>query len=84
MTEYLFGRKFNGHCFCKICGVNLYMRIHGPPKEVFERLPAARQEALRPQFDLFPVRVQILNGVEMGELKIERSDVGAEGYVVAE
>jgi len=82
ITEYRFGRKFIGHCFCTMYGVQIYMKVHGPPKKVFERLPVARQEALRRNFEALPVRLAVLNDFEWDILKIEKSDVGTEGYVM--
>lgn len=58
------------------------MKIHGPPKAVFDRLPEARRNALRGNFEILPVRVRLLDRVEWEELKVERSDEGTEGYVV--
>jgi hypothetical protein len=80
--EYLFGRKFTGHHFCKTCGVPVYMQIHGPPKAVFDSWPEVRKEAVRANFEKFPIRISVLNDVEWDRLKVERTDEGTEGYTV--
>jgi hypothetical protein len=81
-TSYQYGRKFCAHHFCKTCGVPLYMRIHGPPKEVMESWPEARKELVRKNCELLPVNLKVLNDVEWKDLKISRTDEGAVGYTV--
>ncbi|WPG99105.1 Mss4-like protein [Acrodontium crateriforme] len=81
-TEYLFGRKFTGHRFCKTCGVPVYMKIYGPPKHIWERLPYDTQERLRPNLALVPLRVAILDNVDISSLSVERNDEGTTGYVL--
>jgi hypothetical protein len=78
----MFGRKFTGHQFCKICGVQVYMKIYGPPKTVFESWPEARKQAVKGNFELLPIRVGVLNDAEWKQLKIERTHVGTQGYTV--
>jgi hypothetical protein len=61
------------------------MRIYGPPKEVWDRIPEERRELLKGNFELLPIRVGTLDGLEDGEWeesKVERSDVGTDGFVV--
>ncbi|RAL03946.1 GFA family protein [Aspergillus ibericus CBS 121593] len=82
LVEYQFGRKFTGHRSCGVCGVQVGMKLHGPPQSVVERLPAAKQEMIRQTLAITPLRVGILNGVEWSDLKIQRSDEGTKGYVV--
>ncbi|PYI11770.1 hypothetical protein BO78DRAFT_425659 [Aspergillus sclerotiicarbonarius CBS 121057] len=84
LVEYQFGRKFTGHRFCGVCGVQVCMKLHGPPQSVVERLPVAKQEMIRQNLAILPLRVGILDGVEWSDLKIQRSDEGTEGYVVDE
>jgi len=81
-TEYVFGRKFTGHRFCKICGVPVYMKIHGPPKAIFDSWPEARRNAVKGNFEILPLRIHLLNDVEWSRLHVERSDEGTEGYAV--
>ncbi|PWY94650.1 hypothetical protein BO94DRAFT_582038 [Aspergillus sclerotioniger CBS 115572] len=82
LVEYRFGRRFTGHRFCGVCGVPVGMKLHGPPQSVVDRLPAAKQEMVRQNLAIMPLRVGILDGVEWSDLKVERSDEGTEGYVV--
>jgi hypothetical protein len=79
---YQFGRKFCTHHFCTTCGIPLYMRIHGPPKEVMESWPEARKELVRKNCALLPLNLKVLNDVEWKDLKIARTDEGAVGYTV--
>lgn len=60
-TKYLFGQKFNGHCFCKTCRVPLFMRLHGPPKEVVDTWPEARQKMVKEKIEVIPIRVAVLD-----------------------
>ncbi|PWY79685.1 hypothetical protein BO70DRAFT_429881 [Aspergillus heteromorphus CBS 117.55] len=83
-TEYLFGRKFTGHRFCARCGVQVYMHLHGPPKALVVKLPAEKQEMIRRNLEIVPVRVNVLDGVEWGEVKVERSDEGTGVWMVIE
>ncbi|BCS01304.1 GFA family protein [Aspergillus luchuensis] len=82
LTEYRFGRGFTGHQFCKICGVQLSMKLHGPPQSVVDSLPLEKQEIVKQKLAIVPIRVAVLDGVEWADLKIERTDEGTEGYVV--
>ncbi|KAJ5671216.1 hypothetical protein N7507_000343 [Penicillium longicatenatum] len=81
-SEYLFQRKFNGHCFCQVCGVQLYMILHGPPKAVVDNLPAEKQEMVQEMLAIVPIRLAVLDGVEWSECHIKRSDEGTAGYAV--
>jgi hypothetical protein len=81
-TEYSFGRKFSGTRFCKICGVCVYTKIHGPPKALVDSWSEARQEMVRQKVEILPIRISVLNDVEWDQLKIERTDEGTEGYVI--
>ncbi|PYI16695.1 hypothetical protein BO99DRAFT_404942 [Aspergillus violaceofuscus CBS 115571] len=82
LREYRFGRKFTGHRFCGVCGVQLYMHLYGPPAAVVARLLPEKQELVRRNLEIVPVRVQVLDGVEWEEIHVERSDEGTEGYVL--
>ncbi|GLA76982.1 hypothetical protein AtubIFM55763_008860 [Aspergillus tubingensis] len=79
LTEYRFGRGFTGHQFCKICGVQLSMKLHGPPQSVVDNLPLEKQEIVKQKLVIVPIRVAVLDGVELADLKIERTDEGTEG-----
>ncbi|KAH8602125.1 Mss4-like protein [Bisporella sp. PMI_857] len=81
-TDYLFGRKWGGNRFCKTCGVVVYSRLYGPPKEIFDSWSDARKAFARKNFELLPIRVRTLNDVEWDQLEIKRSDEGTEGYTV--
>ncbi|RAH65716.1 GFA family protein [Aspergillus aculeatinus CBS 121060] len=82
LREYRFGRQFTGHRFCGVCGVQLYMHLHGPPAAVVTRLSPEKQELVRRNLDVVPVRVAVLEGVEWDEIRVEREDEGTEGYVL--
>jgi hypothetical protein len=60
----------------------MYMEVHGPPKAVFDTWSEARKEAVRGNFEIVPIRVGVLDGVEWDQLKVERTDEGTEGYTV--
>lgn len=78
----MFGRKFTGHRFCKICGVQVYMEIYGPPKAVFDSWPEARKQAVKGNFELLPIRIGVLDDVEWEQLKIETTREGTQGYTI--
>lgn len=59
------------------------MEVHGPPKEVWDRLPEATKERLAPNFEIVPLRVAVLDGAEVGKLSVKRNDEGVEGYEFA-
>ncbi|GKZ35320.1 hypothetical protein AbraIFM66950_005915 [Aspergillus brasiliensis] len=79
LTEYRFGRGFTGHQFCKICGVPVIMKLHGPPQSVVDSLPLEKQEMIKQKLAIVPIRVAILDGVEWADLKVKRTDEGTEG-----
>ena len=81
-TEYAFGNKFNGHRFCKTCGVQVYIKVHGPPASFFEGWSDARKAAVKGRFEILPVRLRVLNEVEWDQLKVVRRDEGTEGFEV--
>ncbi|OJK00194.1 hypothetical protein ASPACDRAFT_60044 [Aspergillus aculeatus ATCC 16872] len=83
LREYRFGRQFTGHRFCGVCGVQLYMHLHGPPAAVVARLSREKQELVRRNLDVVPVRVAVLEGVEWEEIRVEREDEGTEGPIAA-
>jgi hypothetical protein len=80
--DYTFGRKFNGHPFCKVCGVHLFLNLYGPPEEVVRGWPQGRQDMVARMLDIRPVNVRVLEGVELAELEVVRCDEGTEGYVL--
>jgi hypothetical protein len=69
-----------GHPFCKTCGVHVYMNVYGPPQDIVDRLPEAKKVFVGKQLELQPVSLRILEGVSLGDLSIQRSDGGAQGY----
>ncbi|ETI25973.1 hypothetical protein G647_02750 [Cladophialophora carrionii CBS 160.54] len=80
ITEYRFERKFTGHRFCKICGVQMYMKLHGPPKELLDTWSPERQRMVQDKVDIVPVRCRGFDGIEWSEDQVERSNVGTDGY----
>lgn len=83
-TPYGFGQKFNGWPFCKTCGVHCYGIAIGPPQELVDSWPEARQKMVEKIRRIQTVNIRTLHGVEWDQIKVERSDEGTEGYVVAE
>lgn len=81
-TMYAFGRKFNQNYFCTNCGVACYGLPVGPPQEVVDRMPEDKKAFVEKQRRIRQLSVRAMNGVEWGEIKIDRSDEGTEGYVV--
>lgn len=79
---YKFGRGFNGHPFCSACGVHTHQILYGPPQSVIDRLPPDRLAFVQKQLDIQPVNVRCLDGVNVAELAITRSDEGTDGYVI--
>ncbi|KAJ5914381.1 hypothetical protein N7504_003264 [Penicillium tannophilum] len=75
-------RKFNGHCFCRVCGVHVYMKLHGPPKTIVDNLPAEKQKMVQEKLAIVPVRLSVLDGVEWSDCSIKRSDEGTAGYAI--
>lgn len=80
--DYIFGRKFNGHPFCKTCGVHVYMNLYGPPKGVIQGLPEEKKEFVKKMLGIQPVNIRALDNVDWTDIKVLRSDEGAEGYVL--
>ncbi|KAK1757777.1 Mss4-like protein [Echria macrotheca] len=84
--EYRYGSKFNGIAHCRTCGVVVFTNVYGPPLSVFDRLPAERKERALAVYwknmALQPVNVRVLDGVDLGALTIQKTDEGAEGYVL--
>jgi hypothetical protein len=82
--EYLTGRKYGGGVHCKLCGVNVFGNIYGPPKSIFEKLPLERREkALKlynKNMQLQPLNVRAMEGVDVSLLKRKITDHGTEGY----
>ena len=79
-TMYRFAKGWVGHPFCKTCGVQVYMKVFGP--EVKESWSDEMRTMVAAKCRIVPVRVAVLEGVERGSLKVERSDEGTEGYVI--
>jgi hypothetical protein len=77
---FLFEKKYVGHPFCKVFGVQVYMHIYGPKFK--EEWNEEMRKMVREKCEIVPVRVAVLEGVEWDELKVDRSDEGTEGYVL--
>lgn len=73
---------------CKTCGVTVFNNVYGPPVSVFDSLPPERKEKVLEMYwknmALQPLNVRALDGVDLESLEIERTDEGAEGYVLPE
>jgi hypothetical protein len=80
--DYTFGRRFNGHPFCKVCGVHVFMNLYGPPKELVHGWPQQRQEMVAKMLDIQPINVRVLEGMELAALTVVRTDEGTEGYTL--
>lgn len=63
--------------------MQVLIKVYGLPKEALEKMPASVREANKDEFKLNSIRIEVLNDVEWESLKISRTDVGTEGYVVA-
>jgi hypothetical protein len=61
----------------------VFLNLYGPPKEVVAGWPQARQDMVAKMLDIQPVNVRALEGVDLEELEIVRSDEGTEGYALA-
>lgn len=81
MAEYCFGRNFTAHRFCSVCGVHVDMKLYGPPEEVVDSVPEAKQKLVRRNLAIEPVRVAVLDDIEWTDINIRRSDEGTGGYV---
>ncbi|KAJ5696617.1 hypothetical protein N7536_007029 [Penicillium majusculum] len=66
----------------RICGVHVYIKLHGPPKAVVDKLPSEKQKMVREMLAIVPVRLSILDGVEWSDCHVKRSDEGAAGYAI--
>jgi len=82
MREYDFGSKMARHSFCTTCGTQVYIKLCAPAKEAWESFSEELKAILSVKMDQVPLRVRILDGVDLEELKIEKKDMGTEGYVV--
>ena len=79
-TEYLFGKGWIGHPFCRVCGVQVYMKIYGPKEK--DTWSQEMRKMVKEKCEIVPVRLAVLEGVLWDELKVERSEEGKEGYVL--
>ena len=61
----------------------MYMKMHGPPKNVLDSWSDARKLAVGKYLEICPVRVRVLDGIYVDGLDVERNDEGTEGYEVA-
>ena len=64
LTSYSWGRKFNGHRFCKTCSVEVDIVLYGPPKEIVDKLEGARLEEYKETMSIHPINLRVLSGVE--------------------
>lgn len=62
--------------------MHMYMKIHGPPKTVVDKLAAEKQRMVREKLEIVPTRLSVLDGVEWSDCHIERSDEGTAGYAI--
>lgn len=54
--------------------------VYGPLQSVIDELPEETQKLVKKNLDLKPVNVRVLEGVELGCLKFDRSNEGTDGY----
>ncbi|KAI0113683.1 Mss4-like protein [Nemania sp. FL0031] len=87
-VEYLYGRRYTGITFCKICGVYVFSIVHGPPLSIFDGVPTERRDHVmyiyQKNINLQPLNVRAMEGVDMGCLEVNRRDEGTEGYELDE
>jgi hypothetical protein len=81
-TMYTFGQRFNGHPFCKNCGVQVHQHLIGPPADQLANMSEARQQMVIQKLQIQPINSRVLHGVPWDDIKVERSDEGTEGYVL--
>lgn len=81
-SDYLLGRGWTGAPFCSTCGCHLFENIYGPPPEFIEAIPEERRakatELIKKNMAMACINVRCLENV--GDVKIEQSDEGTEGY----
>ncbi|KAJ3146341.1 hypothetical protein HDU89_006327 [Geranomyces variabilis] len=85
LTGYRFGHKMLEHKFCSTCGVNMYIAVLGPPKEIVDTFSEARKEMVRKKLDCICVNIRALDldEDEFDSLKIKRErDESDPVYVV--
>jgi hypothetical protein len=71
----MFGRKFQEHTFCGICGVSVWLK----------RIPGSVDTAKDPAWEkALPVNLRCFEGVEWDEIEVKRGDYKSVGieYVV--
>lgn len=92
--EYRYNKGRNAIHHCSSCGVMVFMVIHGPPNlaEILEKLKKENPERYRVakgmtelNLSLQPLNVRTLEGIdwECIRQRVERTDEGTEGYVIA-
>ncbi|KAK3351074.1 hypothetical protein B0H65DRAFT_420756 [Neurospora tetraspora] len=93
--EYLYNQRANGLRHCSTCGVMVFMMVYGPPdlaeklKQLEERNPERYKVAkkmVEANLKLQPLNVRTLERVDWYEIRqrVERTDTGTEGYVLAD
>lgn len=93
--EYLYNQRAHGLCHCVTCGVMVFMIVYGPPdlaerlKNLEERDPERYKvvkKIIEAKLNLQPVNLRTLERVDWYEIRqrIERTDTGTEGYVLAD
>ncbi|KAJ6032563.1 hypothetical protein N7540_003295 [Penicillium herquei] len=75
-------QRFNGHCFCRVRGVHVFIKLHGPLKAVVDSLSADKQKYVQELLSIFPLRLPVLDDIEWSDCHIGRSDEGKAGYVI--
>lgn len=70
------------HHFCNICGTGTHSRVLGPPKHIQDNWSSEIRAENAKNFDVLPVNLRILEGVEWDELKVKRDDKADGDYFV--
>ncbi|KAK3501453.1 hypothetical protein B0T13DRAFT_446581 [Neurospora crassa] len=93
--EYLYNQRAHGLRHCVTCGVMVFMTVYGPPdlaerlKHLEEQDPEryeAAKKIIEGKLKVQPVNLRTLERVDWYEIRqrIERTDTGTEGYVLAD
>lgn len=93
--EYLYNQRAHGLRHCVTCGVMVFMIVYGPP-DLVERLKNLEEQdherykvvkkIAEGKLKLQPVNLRTLERVDWYGIRqrIERTDVGTEGYVLVD
>lgn len=74
MGYYSFGGGVWRKSFCRTCGVPVHNRIEDYTPAQIEELPVEQQQWARDHLDWSPVNLRVMDGIDLGELKIKRID----------